>query len=515
MSSQDKSDLPQRSATDTSQASKEATGGAAKPAATKMSAQHKATLLIIGIAALAGLGGLIFGYDQGSVGDAQGDLNPPQGFVGAFRLNSFELGLVTSMVGLFALGGALAASPISDRFGRRATNMIASVLSVIGGLGMAFAVSAGMLIVARAILGVSVGLIAAAVPHYIGEMAPARSRGKMVSAYQLAITMGIFISALVGLAEFDDMANGWRIILGAIIIPAIAFGVAMTFMPDTPRWLVSNGRFDQARRILHKTEGPEMGERTLASITTELETMRESTWGDLFRPLLRPAITVGITLAIIQQLSLINGIIYYGTSIFHQLGFSTTKDATVASLIFIYLVNMLSTLIAMPIVDRFGRKPLMLAGCTGMCVAFIGAAVATAEGASRGGTAGWVLVGSVSLFICSFAFSLGPIVWVVISEIFPTRDRAKGIALCVAANWFFVFLVAIATPSMMAFSPVLYFVAGFVFMGLSFFYVAFRVPETKGRALEDILRIWEKRSGIKAGEEDERLADDLGESIPA
>ncbi|MCC7077505.1 MAG: sugar porter family MFS transporter [Acidimicrobiia bacterium] len=452
--------------------------------------------LLVGIAGLAGLGGMIFGYDQGSVGDSQA------GFTAAFRLDSFEVGVVTGMVALLAIGGSLAASPLSDAKGRRAASLLAAALSVVGGLGMALAPNAGVLIVARALIGFSVGLVAAAVPQYISEMAPARFRGRMVAMYQLAITMGIFTSGLIGIFELGDPENGWRVILGVIVVPAVIFGLAMLFMPNTPRWLVAQGRPQEARQILRRTEGEPQAGETLQAINAELADVDDVKWGDLLRPLLRPALGVGIALAALQQLTLINGIIYYGTAIFHDLGFDTARGSEVASLIAIYLVNMLATFIALPLVDRVGRRPLLLAGTAGICIAFVGAVVASAEISSRKaagievGSAGWMLVLSVSFFIVCVAASWGPVTWVMISEIFPTRERSKGIGLCTSVNWFFAWLVALVTPALIGWHPAVYFLAGLVLMGVAFVYVLFRVPETKGRPLEEIKGIWAERAGI-------------------
>lgn len=450
--------------------------------------------LLVGIAGLAGLGGMIFGYDQGSVGDSQ------SGFTAAFGLDSFEVGVVTGMVALLAMGGSLAASPLSEAHGRRAANVLAAALSVVGGVGMALAPNVGVLITARALIGFSVGLIAAAVPQYISEMAPARARGRMVATYQLAITVGIFVSGLIGIVELADTADGWRVILGVIAVPALVFGVAMLVMPNTPRWLVAKGRVDEAREILRRTEGEPECDATLEGIVEETKDLEDSKWGDLVRPRLRPALTVGLVLAASQQLTLINGIIYYGTSIFRDLGFDTAREAEVASLVGIYLVNMLATFIALPLVDRFGRRPLLLLGTGGICISFVGAVVASIEIADRKaagvpvGSAGWMLVASVSFFITCFAASWGPVVWVMISEIFPTRERSKGIGLCTSVNWFFAWLVALVTPAVIGWHPAVYFAVGLALMIGTFVWVLFRVPETKGRPLEEIQAIWADRA---------------------
>lgn len=306
---------------------------------------------------------------------------------------------------------------------------------------MALAPNVGVLIAARALIGFSVGLIAAAVPQYISEMAPARARGRMVATYQLAITVGIFVSGLIGIVELSDTADGWRVILGVIAVPALVFGIGMLVMPNTPRWLVAKGRVDEAREILRRTEGEPECDTTLEGIIEETKDLEDSKWDDLVRPRLRPALTVGLVLAAAQQLTLINGIIYYGTSIFRDLGFDTAREAEVTSLVGIYLVNMLATFIALPLVDRFGRRPLLLLGTGGICISFVGAVVASIEIADRKaagvpvGSTGWMLVASVSFFIACFAASWGPVVWVMISEIFPTRERSKGIGLCTSVNW--------------------------------------------------------------------------------
>jgi len=436
------------------------------------------------IAGVAALGGLLFGFDTGVIAGAMLFIVP------AFHLGAAEQGLVVSAVTFGALFGALAGGTSSDAIGRRWTNIVAGISFIMGSAVSALAPNVDILILSRLIIGLAIGLTSVAAPMYIAELAPARHRGRLVSLFQLAITTGILAAYIVDRALAPDHA--WRWMLGLAFIPGALLVLGMIPLPESPRWLLKTGAEQAARQVLSLLRSPEEVETDVQQIRDDLEQNTQAAWTDLLMPGLRPALLVGIGLAVFQQVTGINTIIYYAPEIFQKAGLD--KDTTaLAATIGIGAINVLSTLIAIWLVDRVGRKPLLLAGLAGMIVSLVALGTAQRFGSKIGVNPQWVgpiAVGFIGLYIVCFAFSLGPIVWLMISEIFPNQARARAVAISTAANWMANFLVSLSFPVLLALmGPSLCFLYAAMGVAASIFIIGY-VPETKGKSLEDLSRQW-------------------------
>jgi sugar porter (SP) family MFS transporter len=466
--------------------------------------RRKLTPWMIGVGGVTFLAGLLFGYDQGVISGAlpllQKDLD----------LSTLESEIVTSWVTLGALFGALVAGGTADRIGRRWTAVTAGVLFAVGALIEAVAPGAGMLTFGRVVTGLGVGFASVVAPLYAAEMAPKWLRGRFVSTYQLAITVGILFAYLA-----DDALTGsdrWRLMFGLAVIPGVALVIGFLVMPESARWLLKMGRRDEARASLVKVDGPDIADAELAQIETDLrvdEQEGQANWSEVMAPSLRRALWVGIGLAVLQQVTGINAIIYYANEIFAEAGFTTAEQQAKATLWAVGVVNVLATLIAVAWVDKFGRRPLLLTGLVGMTVSLsaVGLSFAamenTAESATSTTVGGIVTVLALVVFIASFAFSMGPIVWTLISEIYPNRVRGRAISVATAANWLAAFLVAQFFLSLV--DAIGESTTFFLFAALcvvSFVFVWRLVPETKGRSLEEIQERWVKNGDRMLDESD-------------
>lgn len=359
-----------------------------------------------------------------------------------------------------------------------------------------------MLVIGRFVVGVAVGVAAVAAPLYAAELAPANFRGRFISSYQLAITAGIFLAYLVN-AHLSADAN-WRLMLGAAAVPGVALFVTALLAPESPRWLMMKGRRAEAAIETRKVH-PEIDiDEQLDSIKTALrQEEKTAPWSEIFDHDWRRPLMVAVGLAIFQQITGINAIIYYANQIFASAGFATEEARATVTTWAIGGVNVLATLIAIAFIDRMGRRFLLLVGLIGMgaSLAVVGIAFRFIEPAgdavSSAGptTAGIVTVGALVVFITSFAFSLGPVTWTVINEVFPARVRGRGVAFATAVNWgsaylvsqFFLSLVDAIGSSLTFFLFAVFCVAGWVW--------AYRaVPETKRQSLEQIQLMWAKAS---------------------
>jgi SP family galactose:H+ symporter-like MFS transporter len=446
-------------------------------------------LVLVGVVIM--LAGLLFGYDQGVISGAL------QGIERDFSVGNTAIEIITSWVTLGALFGALVAGVLADKLGRRLTIVLAAVLFCIGAMLESLAPGTTVLVIGRLVVGFGVGVASVAAPLYAAEMAPARLRGRFVSMYQLAITIGIFIAYAVD--EVLTNSDSWRAMLGVSAVPAVLLFLAILPMPDSPRWLVKVGRREDAAAAFTKVHPDEDAGAAIDEIqvAVEAEDAQKASWGEVFSKKVRRPLVIGLGLAVFQQITGINAIIYYADKIFEQAGFSTPADQAAATTWAIGGVNVLATFVAVAYVDRFGRRPLLLAGLVGMGLSLttVGFAFLQLDSettvAGSPTTAGIITLVALVVFIASFAFSLGPVVWTVINEIFPTRIRGRGVAIATAANWgaawlvsqFFLTLIdgigSAATFWMFAF-----------FCLASFVFVKLRVPETKGRTLEEIEASW-------------------------
>ncbi|HEY6533327.1 MAG TPA: sugar porter family MFS transporter [Acidimicrobiales bacterium] len=457
-------------------------------------------MLMVGVVIM--LAGLLFGYDQGVISGAI------EGIKTDFDLSTTMTEVVTSWVTLGALFGALLAGMLADRIGRRRTVLFAAALFTVGALIEAFAPGTAVLVIGRLTVGFGVGVASVAAPLYAAEQAPSHLRGRFVSTYQLAITIGIFVAYLVDQA----LTNGssWRMMLGVSAVPGVLLLIAMAPMPESTRWLVGAGRRKEAAAGLAKLRPDVDVESTLVTIEEAVreEDADRASWGEVFSKSLRKPLTVGIGLAIFQQITGINAIIYYADEIFAEAGFSTPADQAAATTWAIGGVNVLATFIAVAYVDRFGRRPLLFAGLIGMAaslttvgIAFQFMDSADTSGAGTGGptTAGIVTLVALVVFIASFAFSLGPVTWTVISEIFPSRVRGRAIAVATAVNWGAAFLVSqffLTLIDAIGSSATFWMFAAFSV--IAYVWIWRKVPETKGKSLEEIQDVWDHHDPVAA-----------------
>ncbi|MDQ3943340.1 MAG: sugar porter family MFS transporter [Actinomycetota bacterium] len=433
-------------------------------------------------AAIAATGGLLFGYDTGVISGAL--LFIRQDFA---PLSPFMEGIIVSTLLVGAVVGALSAGPFSDRFGRRPTALLAAVIFALGALAVAFAPSVAFIVLGRFLLGLGVGLASMIVPLYIAEIAPAARRGALVSLNQLMITIGILLSYIVGVI-FTPI-EGWRYMFGVALIPALVLGIGMFRLPESPRWLFNVGQTEKSRAVLglsRSQEEVELEFREMEEIRRVEEEQEDKVgYAELLSPYVRPALIIGLGLAIFQQITGINTVIYYAPTILQGVGFSE-GGAIAATALGVGVVNVGFTILAVYIIDRVGRRPLLIVGLIGMTVSLALLGVVFATGGA-GGAAGLLATVCLGLYIASFAISLGPVFWLMISEIYPLNIRGKAMSVASFANWGSNFLVALTFPVLLATlggagSFWLFAALGIV----AWFFVYFRVPETKGRTLEEI-----------------------------
>jgi SP family galactose:H+ symporter-like MFS transporter len=436
-------------------------------------------------AAFAALGGLLFGYDTGVISGALIFIKKE------FALSIFEQELIVSIVLAGAIVGAFSGGRLSDRFGRRATLLATSVVFIVGAIFCAAATSIAALVIGRIIVGLGIGLACTTVPIYISEVAPPEARGWQVSLFQLAITIGILGAYLVDFAYAKTEA--WRWMLGLAVIPGVILGVGMLFLPESPRWLAKYLHPEAARAVLVRIRGTNNVDSEFRDIIGSLEQAEEhGRWADLLSPTVRPALVVGIGLAIFQQITGINTVIYYAPTIILTAGIPSAAGAILATAV-IGLVNVIMTIVAMWLIDRVGRRPLLLVGIAGMtvCLGILGAAFRMQAETS---TVAWVAVITLMAYVAFFAISLGPIFWLLIAEIYPLQIRGLAEGTAAGSNWIFNLVVSITFLSLVqAVGPSWTFWLYGVLSIAAFVFSYYMVPETKGRTLEEIEQGWRTR----------------------
>ena len=440
--------------------------------------------------------GGLFGYDQGVISGAL------HGIKARFSLSPLIVEIVTSWVTLGALFGALAGGELADRIGRQRAVLIAGALFTLGSLVQALAPETVILVAGRLIVGAGVGVAAVAAPLYAAELAPTSLRGRFVSAYQLAITVGIFLAYLVD--GWLSKSDSWRLMLGASAVPGLLLFVVALVAPESPRWLMKmNRRADAAMQIRKIRPGVEFKPRLDAIETALREEAGRASWGDVFRREWRRPLMIGVGLAVFQQITGINAIIYYADQIFEAAGFISQSSQTTVTTWAIGGVNVLATLIAVAYIDRLGRRKLLLAGLIGMGgslavvgIAFQFIAKAAVGAASTGPSeAGIVTLFALVAFIICFAFSMGPVTWTVINEVFPGHIRGRAVAVATAVNWGAAFLVSQSFLSLIEAMGISWTFGLFaLFCGVAWIWIFYRVPETKGQSLEQIQQLWKPTS---------------------
>ncbi|HET9100395.1 MAG TPA: sugar porter family MFS transporter [Acidobacteriaceae bacterium] len=434
---------------------------------------------------ISALAGLLFGYDTGVISGAilfvQQD----------FSLTRVQEEVVVAAVLLGAVIGASFGGKLADRFGRRKILIQVGILFIIGAVGTALAPTPAWLAVGRVVVGVAIGIASFTAPLYISEVSPASIRGKLVSLNQLMITIGIVVSYLAdyGLAD----ARAWRWMFGLAAIPALVLVIGLIFVPESPRWLMSQSQNVKARSVLQRIrETTDVGTE-LADIEADLQ-LQEGGWRELLTVSMRRPLIVGIGLAIFQQFTGINTVLYYAPTIFQFAGLHSASAAILAT-VGVGVVMVLLTVVALRLIDRVGRRPLLLYGIFGMIVS-LGVLGFSFLSPTLSNIVAWVAMISLPVYVACFAISLGPVFWLLISEIYPLKIRGRAMSIATVTNWGSNLLVALTFLSLLhslgrAWTFWLYGVIGII----SWIFVYRLVPETKGCTLEEIDARWHKIGG--------------------
>ena len=434
------------------------------------------------VAIVASLGGLLSGYDTGVISGALLFINE------SWNLADTEQGILVSSVLIGAVIGAATNGILADIFGRKKIIMATAVIFVLGSIMCAFAPNALVLIASRIFVGFAVGIVNFVVPLYLSEISPKHLRGTLVSLYQWAITAGILFSYFIN-AVFAHAVYNWRWMLFAGVVPGLVLFIGMLFMQDTPRWLVSKNREEEAKKVFKKIEPDIDADKEIEVVKKVLKTEDGNNRFTFQKWMIMPFV-VGIGIMFAQICTGINTIIYYAPTIFKNAGFESNITAIYATT-GIGVVNFLMTIVALYFTDKLGRKPLLYFGLTGVMISLIALGSAFRFADFFGENMKWVAVGSLVTYIICFAMSLGPIGWILVSEVFPLKIRGIAMSICTVSNFAFNFFVVSSFPILLHRIGGAMTFWGFAFVSLlCIIFVYFCVPETKGISLEKIESNW-------------------------
>jgi len=463
----------------------------------------------------AGLGGFLFGFDTAVISGAINFLR------NQFHLSASMEGWLMSSALLGCVFGAAIAGYLSDKYGRKKVLLLSAILFIVSSIGCAMALTPATLVIARIVGGIGVGFAAMVAPMFISELSPAKLRGRLVSLYQLAITLGILCSYLsnaflldyannsvgkgfgTGFMHYYLVAEVWRGMLGSNMVPAILFFVFLLFVPESPRWLIKIGKIKEAGSILERINGKNKADQELLEIEKALHG-EQGTFKQLLEPGIRTALIIGLALPFLSQLAGITTVMYYAPAIFEKIGLKS--DSAMGSASVIGFFNMIFTLAAIWKIDKWGRKLLLIWGFIGLGLALflIGWAFLNQY------TAGNFLLGAFIFYIAVFASTLGPGVWVVIAEIYPTKVRGRAMSMATLSLFLGSTFVTQTYPILRDSIGIgsVFLIYGFVMLPAAYF-VKKLVPETKGKSLEAIEHYWKKES-VETGKlaADENLLSD-------
>jgi sugar porter (SP) family MFS transporter len=402
---------------------------------------------------VATLGGLLFGYDTGVISGAIEPLTL------RFGLSDFMKGWASGCVLIGCACGVLLVGPVSDRYGRKRAMGLAAAMFLLSAVGTALPMEIWTFIAFRFLGGVGIGFASISTPMYIAEITPARIRGRMVAVNQIAIVGGIAATSFINYAIAQAKGNpatpeaqawltqtGWRWMFATGLVPALVFGVLLLAIPESPRWLIERRRDKEARLILTSVAGSQFADLEFASIQAALAG-GEGSWSELFSGAFRVPLVLGISLAILQQITGINVFMYFGATIFKSLSASTGVDAGLLQQIIINGAGVLFTIVAIATVDQWGRKPLMLMGATGMGASLLGMGLLAQHTSNPGASSTWMLL-FILLYIACFGLSVGPVTWVILSEIYPTAVRGRALGLATFFLWLADYAVTQTFPLM-------------------------------------------------------------------
>ena len=440
------------------------------------------------IALVASLGGLLSGFDMGVISGALLFINQ------TWTMTPLEQGWLVSSAIAGSVIGAAANGYLADIYGRKKIIVATAVIFVVGSLFCAYAQTVNQLIFARIIIGIAVGMVSFAAPLYLSELSPQKIRGMLISLFQLAITAGILLSYLIN-RIFAGAELNWRWMLGSGVIPAAILLIGISFLSDTPRWLISKNREQEAKNIFEKIEPGSNADAHIKEIKETISTPQKTAKTPWQKWMFMP-VFVGVGIMFVQICTGINTIIYYTPTIFQIAGFDSHIGALYAT-IGIGFVNFIMTIVAIATIDRLGRKPLLYIGLWGMFISLLALGSSFAWAEELGDSRKWLAVAAVVVYIASFAMSLGPVAWIMISEIMPLQVRGLAMSAATVSNFGFNFVVVLS------FLPLLNLIGNaatfWCFAGITAFSILFVyrfVPETKGISLEQIEKNWKK--GVSA-----------------
>lgn len=448
----------------------------------------------IGLSVAAAVGGFLFGFDSSVINGAVDAVESN------FELTQVLTGFVVAVALLGCAVGAVVAGALSDRWGRLRVMLLGAVLFFVSSIGAALTFSVPDLILWRVMSGLGIGIASVVAPAYIAEVAPRQIRGSLASLQQLAITLGIF-GALLSDAVLANSAGGaanelwlgmeaWRWMFLVGVVPAAVYGILSFTVPESPRFLLAKGKVDEARAIFARLVPPADLEKTMKDLRQAIETDRKNANVSLRGPVLglQRIVWIGIILSAFQQFVGINVIFYYSTTLWKAVGFQESDSLLIS--VITSVTNVLVTLVAIFLVDRVGRKPILLTGSVLMTVSLAAMALSftfaqgSGEDVSLPAPWGTVALVAANLFVVGFGASWGPLVWVLLGEIFPSRIRGRALGVAAGAQWIANFAITVSFPAMSSWSLPLTYGMYALFAALSFVYVAFRIPETKGMELE-------------------------------
>lgn len=427
---------------------------------------------ITGISFISALGGYLFGFDFAVIAGALPFLKQQ------FQFTDVQEGFATATLALGCVLGCIIAGTIAEKYGRKKSLMLAAVIFLLSSLAMAAANSSSTFITARFFAGAGVGMASVLSPMYIAEIAPAPIRGRMVAINQLTIVVGILFTNLINYFLSDIGTDAWRWMVGLGAVPSFIFLIGVLWLPESPRWLLKKKMNPAAENILKKIGGPQYAEQTVAAIDNAQQGDEKINYSAAFKKAVRPAVIVGIGLAVFQQFCGINVVFNFTSNIFESVGFSQTDQ--LKQTVFIGIVNLACTLVAMWQVDKLGRKPLMLFGAIGLCILYIISAVLLQQ---KSALASWSLLAAIGVY----AMTLAPVTWVLISEIFPNHVRGAATSIAIITLWLayavLTFTFPIIAKRLGTFTPFYIYAA---VCAIGYFFVKIKVKETKGKSLEEM-----------------------------
>jgi sugar porter (SP) family MFS transporter len=433
---------------------------------------------ILRTSSIAALGGVLYGYDMGIIAAAAIFVKR------SFALSTIAEELVVSIVLIGAMTGALVGGAVADRIGRRKTLIWAAGVFIVGSLLAPLASNVTVLIIARAIIGLGIGFTSVTAPVYVSELAPPQSRGMLIGLYQFALTVGIALADLVGYLLADQQA--WRLMFGLAVVPTVLFLFVILTVPESPRWLFAHSREKDAANVLLSYTDTAGANLLLTDIQEGLKAPVEQRWSALWSPAVRGSLFIAVGMTVLQQVTGINTIIYYGPQIFALAGSASHSSAILATFV-VAIVNVIGTVVGISLVDRVGRKPLLYVGVTGMTIALFALSYAFSHNAMFGTSLGVIAIGCLMIYIACFAFSLGAIAWILVAEVFPLQVRGRGVAAGTLGSGISNFIVSITFLSLIeAIGSARTFVIYGAMSILTLLFVRFIVPETCGRDLESI-----------------------------